>query len=98
MAPVSQTGLIATEPFVAAVAEVVAAFLGGRGGAVAVNDRQIEASFVMKPVYRARKDCVEAAVSLPAAQGAVDAGIVNLGSTRVIRLDRQAFPLTSHVQ
>jgi len=42
--------------FVATVAEVVAAFFRSCGGAIAVNDRQIEKSVVMKLVYRARED------------------------------------------
>ena len=90
--------LVAFQMFVAAVTEVVAAFLRGRRRPIAVNDRQIKQLVMMEPAHRARKDGIHATICKPAAHRAVDTRIVNFGATCGIPFDRQHLPLTAHVQ
>jgi hypothetical protein len=51
---------------VSAIPEVVAAFLRCSRRAVAVDDRKVQELVLMKLMFRARKDPVDAAISLPA--------------------------------
>ena len=51
---------------VSAIPEVVAAFLRCSRRAVAVDDGNVQELVLMKLMYRARKDPVDAAISLPA--------------------------------
>ena len=90
--------LVALEMFVAAVTEVIAAFLCRRRRAIAVNDRQIRQLVIIKPAYRGRKDGLHATSGLPAAKRTVDPRVVNLGQPFRMCADRQHFPLTSHIQ
>lgn len=83
---------------VATVTELSPLFLAGHSGAAAVNDRQIEEAVVMQPLYRGRKNGVEAAINLPAPQSAVDARVVDLPLAGGIPFDRQRLPLASGVQ
>ena len=52
----------------------------------------------MKSMYRARKDPVDAAISLPAPHQPVDTRVVDFGAAFVIPVDRQHLPLTSHIE
>src|SRR5271167_3447556 len=58
--------LVALEMFVSAVTQVVAAFLRRRGGAIAVNDREIQPPVLVKLAHRAGKNPLDAAIGLPA--------------------------------
>ena len=52
----------------------------------------------MKLMYRARKDQLDAAISLPAPHHPVDTCVVDFGEAFVIPFDRQHLPLAAHVQ
>jgi hypothetical protein len=52
----------------------------------------------MKKMHRARKDPVDAAISLPAPHHPVDTCVVDFGEAFVIPFDRQHLPLAAHVQ
>jgi hypothetical protein len=90
--------LVAFEMFVAAVAEVIAAFLRRFGRAIAVNDHQIKQLVNMKPANRAGKDGIDTTHGLPATKRPVDPRVVNLGQSLSIPVDRQHLPLTSHIE
>ena len=90
--------LVALQMFVAAVSEVVAAFLRGRRGAIAMNDCQVKQAVVMKPAHRASKDGIHAAIGLPATKRSIDARVMNFWVTFCIPRDWQHLPLTAHVQ
>src|ERR1700693_298697 len=52
----------------------------------------------MKFMHRARKDPVDAAISLPAPHHPVDTRVVDFRQTFCIPFDRQHLPLAAHVQ
>ena len=52
----------------------------------------------MKPVHRAGKNPVDAAIGLPPPQRPIDASVVDFRTTFIILFDRQRLPLTAHVQ
>jgi hypothetical protein len=77
--------------------DLVAAFLGARRRAVAVDDRDIKKRVLMKLHHRAGKDRVLAAIGFPPPPSAIDAGIVDLGTTFAILVDRQFLPLATQI-
>src|ERR1700738_1497390 len=83
---------------VSAIPDVVAAFLRCSRRAVAVDDGKVQDLVLMKFMYRARKDPVDAAISLPAPHLPVDTRVVDFGAAFVISFDRQHHPLTPHIE
>jgi hypothetical protein len=81
-----------------AVSQIVAAFLRGSGGAVAVNDREIEELVLMKLEHRAGKNLVEKAADLPTPHYPVNTRVVDFRQTVGIPFDWQHLPLAAHVQ
>jgi hypothetical protein len=83
---------------VAAIAEVVAAFVRCGRRAVAVDDGKVQDLVLMKLMDRARKDPVDAAISLPAPHHPVDTRVVDFRQTFCIPFDRQHLRLAARVQ
>ena len=69
--------LAALEMLVSAIPEIVATFLRRSRRAVAVDDGRVEELVLMKLMYRARKDPVDAAIGLPAPHHPVDTRVVD---------------------
>src|SRR5260370_28391585 len=83
---------------VSAMPGIVGAFLGRSRRAVAVDDGKVEELVLMKLMYRARKDPVDAAIGLPAPHHPVDTRVVDFGAAFLISFDRQHHPLTPHIE
>ena len=90
--------LVAFQMLVAAIPEVIAAFLRGRCRAIAVNNRQIKQLVIVKPGNRTGKDGIDTTGALPAAKRPVDPRVVNLGQSLSIPVDWQHLPLTAHIE
>ena len=82
----------------AAEAEVVAAFLGRCGRAIAMDDGDVQAIVLMKFEHRAFENGIKASVCLPSPKGAIDAGVVNLRTALAILFDGQLLPLAAQVE
>jgi hypothetical protein len=65
--------LVAFELLVTAEAEVIAAFLGRCGRAIALDDGDVQAIVLMKFEHRAFENGIKASVCLPSPKGAIDA-------------------------
>lgn len=90
--------LVTLEVLVAAVTQVVAAFLRGSGRAITVNDCQLEEPVLMQTLYRRCEDRFKAAIVLPAAHYAPHARVMDFVLATLIVSDGQALPLAAHVQ
>lgn len=63
----------------------------------------VQAGDIQKPIlvklpHRASQDGVDATIGLPASPSAIDAGVVDLGATLAILVDRQFLPLASQIE
>jgi len=83
---------------VPAEAEVVAALLGSGRRAIAMDDRDIKQLVLVKPPHRAGENGIDAAVSLPPAEGTVNARVVDFGTAIVILVDRQFLLLAAQIE
>ena len=90
-------GLVTFHPFVPVKADVVAALLGRRCGAVAMNDAQIEQVLSVQRQDRSGKNGIDTTAVLPGTKHPVHARVVNFRTTRLILVDRQRFPLATRV-
>jgi hypothetical protein len=81
--------LVAFKLLVAADAQVVTAFLGCCGRAIALNDRDVQAIILVKFEHQAFENGIKTAIRLPSPKGAIDARVVDLRMAPSILFDRQ---------
>src|SRR3982751_3730881 len=84
--------LVAFQLLVPVEADVVATLLGGRGCAIAVDDRDIKQFVLVKFPHGALKNGIDAAIGLPSPEGTIDAGVVDFRTAFAIL--RSAAPST----
>lgn len=90
--------LVAFQLLVPVEANVVAALLGGRRRAIAMDDRDIKTLVLVKLHHRAGKDGIHAAIVLPPAEGIIDPGVVDLRTALAILVNWQLLPLTAKIK
>ena len=81
----------------AAEADVVATLLGRGGRAVAVHDAGVEQAALVQHEDGVGEDHVEAAVSEPTAEHAIDTAVVDCGVAVFVLGNRQFLPRTTKV-
>src|SRR3954469_2885376 len=98
MAVAEGDDLVAFQLLVPVEADAVATLLGRRRRAITVEDRDIKQLVLVKFPHGALKNGGDAAIGLPAAPSAIDAGVVDLRTTFAILVDRQLLPLTPQIE
>src|SRR3954452_23154612 len=98
MAVAEGDDLVAFQLLVPVEADAVATLLGRRRHAITVEDRDIKQLVLVKFPHGALKNGGDAAIGLPAAPSAIDAGVVDLRTTFAILVDRQLLPLTPQIE
>ncbi len=63
-----------------------------------MDDARVEAVIAMKPEHRSLEHGIKASVRFPAPEGAINAGVVDLGTAVPILLDGQLLPLAAETE
>jgi len=90
--------LVTLHFFVAAEADVIAAFFRGGGGAIPVDNSEIEHPALMQQADAGSKNGVKTTEGQPAPPGGVNPGIVDFRATIRAFIDGKHFPLTAEVK
>src|ERR1700712_3335179 len=90
--------LVAFDLLVSVESDIVASLFRGCRGAITVDDGHVEQPGLMESRDHGRENDIETAVGLPSAEGAINAGVVDLRMSVRVLFNRQFLPLTSHVQ